>query len=76
MQVRSENSEVERITVEEGVVSIEDFEFAFCEKLRRINLPESLVEIGVSAFVFCGALEKIKIPYDCFCFSGSLKRLA
>lgn len=53
---------LESITLPEGVTSIEDYAFAYNDRLKEITLPQSLTSIGKDAFLWCAALGKITIP--------------
>ena len=46
----------------DGITSIGERAFAFCDKLTHIGLPESLKEIGRSAFWNCYDLEHVIVP--------------
>jgi hypothetical protein len=49
------------LVIEEGITSIGDFAFAFCDKITGdLTLPDGLKRIGFAAF------------YDCYGFTGSL----
>ena len=47
------------VVVEDGVTSIGDNAFAYCEKLTEVKIPETVTEIGNGAFSGCEALEEI-----------------
>ncbi|MCR5570415.1 MAG: leucine-rich repeat domain-containing protein [Paludibacteraceae bacterium] len=51
-----------KITVPEGVVSIDDEAFSDCKKLEKITLPKSLKSIGSHAFNNCCALKTVDLP--------------
>ena len=51
-----------RITIPEGVVSIDTFAFQKCASLTEVVLPESVESIGRSAFQLCSGLQKVNIP--------------
>ena len=53
---------VEKVFIEEGVKTIEDFAFCGCENLTEIFLPNSLTEIGGGAFAMCHNLRHIVLP--------------
>ena len=50
------------VTIEDGVTSIGNQAFIFCENLKTITIPDSVASIGVSAFVKCSSIERIDIP--------------
>ena len=53
-----------KITIPQGVVSIEKGAFYQCDSLNSIDLPESLLSIGPSAFSNCINLPYIYIPQN------------
>ena len=53
------NSEV---TIPEGVQSIGDSAFKYCESLSSLTLPTSLQSIGDSAFYGCSSLTSLTLP--------------
>ena len=54
-----ENSEV---TIPEGVQSIGDSAFEYCNSLTSLTLPSSLQSIGDCAFYDCDSLSTLYIP--------------
>ena len=54
-----ENSEV---TIPEGVQSIGDSAFEYCNSLTSLTLPSSLQSIGQEAFDYCDSLSTLYIP--------------
>ena len=56
------NTNIERVTIEEGVEEIPDYAFDSCQELREISLPKSLKKIGREAFSSCILLDNIDIP--------------
>lgn len=78
----SENPEIRKIIVPDGVGFFEDEAFAECENLEEVELPEGLVNISVAAFASCVSLRKINIPSTvksiedgAFLFCASLQSL-
>ena len=55
-------SNLEKITIPEGVFSIVSYCFAECSSLMTINLPESIVSIGYESFFGCSSLTNVTIP--------------
>ena len=62
-----------KVTISEGVETIEKSAFASCEKLPSLQLPQSLKVIGEQAFAWCDGLTSVNIPakvesigYDAF----------
>lgn len=41
---------IKKVTIEQGVTSIGDCAFFYCEKLQQVNISQSVTSIGVSAF--------------------------
>ena len=50
------NKQVSSVTLPEGLISICELGFAYCENLKKILVPESLKHIGSEAFKGCEAL--------------------
>lgn len=53
---------IESITLHSGVVSIGEYAFSHCEKLRSINIPDSVTKIGKGAFYGCTSLVDVTLP--------------
>ena len=53
---------VEEITIEEGLRVIGGYTFQNCTSLRKIKLPSSIFSVGYCAFGGCKSLEEIFIP--------------
>ncbi len=51
-----------KISIPEGVTSIEGVAFAGCSGLTQISIPESVTSIGGWAFRGCSGLTQIRIP--------------
>ncbi len=73
--------ELIKVTIPEGVETIEESAFASCEKLPSLQLPQSLKVIGEHSFAWCGALTSVNIPenvesigYDAFQDCSELKK--
>ena len=49
-------------SVPEGISSIADFAFYYCESLTALEIPYSVSTIGESAFAGCGNLKTAKMP--------------
>jgi hypothetical protein len=49
-------------TIPNGVTSVEDGAFAFCQSLTNITFPSSVTFLGNRAFYDCGSLRSITIP--------------
>lgn len=53
---------LEKITIPNTVIKIEDSAFRHCSALSSVNIPNSVTSIGDSAFDFCFALTSVNIP--------------
>ena len=49
-------------TIPDGVASVEDYAFQYCEKLTEIRIPDSVTSFGNYCFYYCTALESVTIP--------------
>lgn len=54
-------SKIERITLPESLVKIEEGSFHGCDHLKELDIPDSVTEIGQLAFRFCTNIEKVKL---------------
>lgn len=54
------NAGLQSITIEEGVVSINDFLLALCYHLPIITIPSTVTTIGKNAFGMCYGLAKVR----------------
>ena len=55
-------SNLQSITIPNGVTSIGTYAFGECSDLESVTIPESVTSIGNSAFENCSALESVIIP--------------
>jgi hypothetical protein len=55
-------TELEHITLPDGMESIPDQMFSSCHKLNHVVIPDGVSEIGGSAFFDCQALSDITLP--------------
>ena len=53
---------VHELVIPEGVTSIGQFAFEYCQGFTSVTLPSTLVTIGDGAFMECTGLESITIP--------------
>ncbi len=58
------DKKLRNIKVFEGVLSIEDYAFEFCESITNFNIPSTVKTIGDSAFFACKKLNSITIPQN------------
>ena len=56
----------------EGLHSIGDNAFAYCEQLKQMVLPNSIVELGVNTFAYCSSLEQIQLSENLMALPGGL----
>ena len=45
-----------------GVISIGDYAFEYCDSLTSVTIPDSVTSIGEMAFAGCGSLTSLTIP--------------
>ncbi len=79
---RKNSSEINTITIPDGVTKIEKFAFIDCKEIEKIMLPDSLEVIEHHAFYGCSCLENLKIPEnvvyigeEAFCMCSSLREV-
>jgi len=58
----SYRSNIKTVTVAEGITSIGNYAFYYCNSLTNIEIPSSVTSIGFSAFYNCTSLTSIEIP--------------
>ncbi len=75
-------TELQEISIPEGVEKIPENCFRNCKNLKYLSLPDSVKKIGECAFYDCTSLEEITLPQHikeipdwCFRGCGNLKRL-
>lgn len=56
------NSQVNEITIREGVICVENYAFQKLSRIKSIKLPSTLETIGDKSFHFCTSLKKISFP--------------
>lgn len=54
-------SDIEEISIPEGIEALSDFAFYGCSNLKRVTLPASLKTIGKGAFGKCTSLEAVDL---------------
>lgn len=52
----------EDIVIPEGVTSISDYAFRYCNKVRTVSVPDSVTYLGDGAFWCCENLTEINLP--------------
>ena len=77
-----DKTKIEKVVIESGITSIEDYAFGGFSNLTSITIPSTVTSIGEAAFVSCSKLESIKIPSSvvsigdsAFNFCDSLKSI-
>lgn len=58
----AQQSEILSVVISEGITSVGDFAFFFCDNLSSVTLPQSVTEIGEYAFAHCSALADVTLP--------------
>lgn len=58
----SSRSSIKSVIISNGVTSIGDYAFYYCDNLASITIPDSMTSIGYTAFYCCGSLQNITIP--------------
>ena len=53
---------ITEVVIDDGVTSIGNFAFFYCQALTTIKIADSVISIGHNAFYDCGALTSITIP--------------
>ncbi|MBR3640789.1 MAG: leucine-rich repeat protein, partial [Oscillibacter sp.] len=56
------SDEIENLVIEEGVTTLGDYAFRYCEKLTNVTLPSTLTDLAWRAFFQCSSLAEISIP--------------
>ena len=54
---------VENLIIPEGVTSIGESAFYYCQALENVTIPDSMISIGAYAFSECSSLKNITLPY-------------
>ena len=57
-----QNTNIESVSIEDGVTSIGESAFDSCTSLTSVTIPNSVTSIGDSAFLRCASLISITIP--------------
>ena len=77
-----EELSVKTITIDNGVTTIGNWAFSWCENVTTVTIPGSVTSIGNCAFNECSGLKNITVPdsvtsmgFDAFCGCSSLTSL-
>ncbi len=62
---------IRSVMIEEGVTSIGDLAFYYCESLTSVTIPSSVTSIGSWAFSGCSSLTSMTIPSSVTSIGGS-----
>ena len=57
-----DNSKVRSVRVEDGITSVGDYAFSWCDQLTEVKLSDSVTRLGKGAFTDCSCLPSIQIP--------------
>ncbi len=57
-----ESSDVLTIAIEDGITSVGNSAFGYCQKLTAVTLPDSVTKVGDNAFDSCYSLASINLP--------------
>ncbi len=56
--------QIKAVDIAEGIKTIEDYAFYYCDSLTEVELPESITSIGKYAFYSCDMLTKVSMHYN------------
>ncbi len=59
---KEKRASITKIVVKDGITSIGDCSFMFCDSLNEVELSDSITNIGEYAFASCGNLSSITMP--------------
>ena len=65
-------SNLQKVTLEEGITELEYSVFSGCTKLEEIVLPNSIEEIGGNSFGGCTSLKSVTLPEDLSALNGNM----
>ena len=54
--------DIRSVVIREGITSIGNGAFGYCENLQTVTLPQTLTRIGTGAFYDCRSLDNVQIP--------------
>ena len=64
-------SRVKSVVIADGVTSIGEYAFFYCESLTSVTIPDSVTSIGEYAFYYCKSLTSMTIPDSVTSISSS-----
>ncbi|MDR1348553.1 MAG: leucine-rich repeat domain-containing protein, partial [Prevotellaceae bacterium] len=67
----SHGRNIATVVTNNGVATIGEYAFLFCENLTSVSIPNSVTSIGGSAFMYCRSLTSINIPNSVTSIGGS-----
>lgn len=59
-----DNQSIKEVVISNGIVSIGDEVFAWCEKLEKVTIPNSVLTIGDGVFYSCIKLDSVNLPQN------------
>jgi hypothetical protein len=54
--------DITTVIIPDGVTTIRDYTFYYCDMLEEVTIPDGVTSIGKSAFCRCSSLEEVTIP--------------
>lgn len=76
-------TELEKVTIPDGVTSIGERAFNKCSALKEIHIPDTVTSIGYGAFMGCNSIERAILPDSVtdmgdavFCYCSSLREVS
>lgn len=76
-------TELEKVTIPDGVTSIGERAFNNCSALKEIHIPDTVTSIGYGAFMNCNSIERAILPDSVtdmgdavFCYCSSLREVS
>ncbi len=63
---------IKKVVIENGITSISEMAFTFCEELEEVTIPDSVTKIEFCAFQSCKKLKKIAFPASVQTYGGSI----
>lgn len=66
------NCRAKEIHLPEGLLTVEEEAFSFCDKLESIKIPSTVTSLGKGAFCFCDCLSDVTLPEGLTTLSDNL----